>query len=386
MKWSYSLGRVFGIRIAVHVSFVLVLAWTGWLGWQEQGAAGAVWAVALTGLLFLCVVLHELGHSVVAQAFGIPVKSITLLPIGGVAAMARIPERPIQEFLIAVAGPMVNVVIVGLILLTPVSLAPNGNVTVFPTDIASLVQRLAWANIMLVVFNLLPAFPMDGGRILRSLLAMVLSYRLATRIASVLGQAMAFVFLCMGLMWNPFLILIAVFVFFGARSESRMIAVRETFRGVKASDLMTTVFDTVDARDPLWQCRILASAKGQEGFPVLNNGSVVGLLGRDSLGQQADPGALASDAMLRRFISFAPAVEMLHGWQDILALPQRVFPVLEKGHLVGIITPRELHAFLVSHGAGPRGGSRSPGPPPVPFSRRPSPSSQPRRSWRIDLG
>ena len=373
MKWSLSLGRVFGIRIAVHATFALVLCWAGWLGWQERGASGAAWAVALTGLLFACVVLHELGHSLVAQRFGVQVRSITLLPIGGVATMARIPDRPIQEFLIAAAGPLVNVVIVAVIWLTRVPLMPEGDVSMFPVDLPSLVQRLAWANVVLVVFNLLPAFPMDGGRMLRSLLAMVLPYRQATRIASVLGQTMAFGFLCLGLVGSPFLVLIGVFVFLGARGESRMVSLRESFRGVRAGDLMTTVFDTVDARDPLWQCRVLAGAGNQDAFPVLRDGQVVGLLEREHLGPGAEPGMVAADVMTRRFISFAPAVELLHGWQDILALPQRVFPVLADGRLVGIISPREVQAHLVSHGAlrPPAGG-----PPPVPSSRR----------WRIDLG
>lgn len=372
MKWSFSLGRVCGIRIAVHSTFVLVLLWAGWLGWEESGGRGAAWAVALAGLLFACVVLHELGHSLVAQRFGVHVRSITLLPIGGVATMARIPEKPLEELLIAVAGPLVNVVIVAAIGLAGVPLLPQGETTVFPVDFLSLLQRLAWANAVLVVFNLLPAFPMDGGRILRSVLAMMLSYGQATRIASALGQAMAFIFLCLGLTGSPFLILIAVFVFLGARGESRMIALRESFRGVLASDLMTTAFASVDAGDPLWQCRALAAVRNQEGYPVMDKGRLVGLLDRESFGPGVDPGTPVAEAMRRRFISFAPAVEMLHGWQDILTLPQRVFPVLSEGQVVGIITPRELQAFFAARHLG--------GPEPTPRRAHAS------RAWRINLG
>ena len=174
MKWSIPLGRVWGIPIRMHLTFILLLAWIAWLGWSVDGLRASLWAVALIICLFACVVLHELGHSLVAMRFGAHVRSVTLLPIGGVASMKSIPEKPYQELLVSLAGPSVNLVIAAVLVAVRGGYHPLGEQSVFPTNIGELADALVNANLILAVFNLIPAFPMDGGRVLRSLLALFL--------------------------------------------------------------------------------------------------------------------------------------------------------------------------------------------------------------------
>ncbi|HMP96623.1 MAG TPA: site-2 protease family protein [Kiritimatiellia bacterium] len=216
-----------GIPLIVHWSFLLILGWSGYQGYGIGGWRGGLFTITLTLLLFVCVVLHELGHALMARRYGILTRSITLLPIGGVAALDRIPRRPIQELLIAVAGPLVNVLIMA-------ALYP---LTGWPADffvfrglwgVGLMLELLFYVNLVMVVFNLIPAFPMDGGRIVRSLLALVVSYERATAIASVLGQVLALGMVAAGFYWNPFLILIGIMIFFGARKENQMVQRRST--------------------------------------------------------------------------------------------------------------------------------------------------------------
>lgn len=217
MKWSARLGRVAGIDVRLHASFALICAWIGWLAWRDtQSLGGVMNGLALVLLLFACVLMHEYGHALTAQRFGIGTRHITLLPIGGVALLERIPDRPLQEVAIALAGPAVNVVIAGLLWLV-VPVAGNGT-------LAGILQTLISANLLLAGFNLLPAFPMDGGRVLRALLALRFGRVRATRYAAWVGRMMAVGFAVYGGRSNPILILIAGFVWFAAGAESRAVA------------------------------------------------------------------------------------------------------------------------------------------------------------------
>lgn len=223
MRGSWRLTRIAGIDISVHWSFGLLLAFVVFSALFSNGLVAALSEAAFISMLFGCVVLHELGHAMAARAFGIPTHGITLLPIGGVAQLDRIPRNPWQEFLIAIAGPAVNVVIaVCLLLVLPISyglgeLASVGWLT------GGLATRLLVVNVALVVFNMLPAFPMDGGRVLRAVLAAFTDYYSATRIAVRVGQAVAILFAIVGLFYNPFLLLIAGFVFLAAQAELRQL-------------------------------------------------------------------------------------------------------------------------------------------------------------------
>src|SRR5436190_9820340 len=207
MGWSLPIFRIAGIQLRIHVTFLLLIAWLAFGYYAEGGSAVAANRVIFVLLLFLCVVLHEFGHALTAKSFGINTPDITLLPIGGVARLERMPEEPRQELIIAIAGPAVNVVIAACLFLVIGSRHVFSSTVVQGND---MIGQLLSINVMLVLFNLLPAFPMDGGRILRALLATRMSYVRATQVAANVGQGFAFLFGFIGLFGpNPWLIFIA---------------------------------------------------------------------------------------------------------------------------------------------------------------------------------
>ncbi len=349
MRWSFPLGRVFGIRIGVHATFVLILIWFGWLGWQHGGMNSAMWALALVLVLFTCVVLHELGHSVAAKFFGIEVHSITLLPIGGVAAMKAIPEEPHKELIIAVAGPMVNVVIVAVLVLAVGGMPGWADMPVLPGTVGELANHILLANIVLVIFNMIPAFPMDGGRVLRSMLASVIPYGSATAWATGIGQFLSVAFFVMGFWITPLLMIIAVFVFLGAESENRMVRMKDSLRDVHAGDIMMTDYAAVSPDDTLRICLDYYYRRRQEDFPVFVDGGMIGLLPRriwqEALHRHGEK-ARVEDHMLRRFVSLHPDTVLASAFQDILAMNQGVYPVMEHGQMRGFITPEYVSRHL----------------------------------------
>lgn len=219
MRWSYRIARVAGIEVRIHVTFLILLAWFGWMFWQEGGMAGAVQGVGFILLLFLCVLLHEFGHAFAARVYGIRTPDITLLPIGGVARLERMPDKPVQELVVALAGPAVNVVIILVLIFVLAANIRMANFAELDRVGGSLAAKLLTVNVMLVLFNAIPAFPMDGGRVLRSLLAMKLNYVLATTIAARIGQVLAVGFAVVGIFGAPMLLFIALFVFAGAEQE-----------------------------------------------------------------------------------------------------------------------------------------------------------------------
>src|SRR5512133_183850 len=221
MKWQWKLGKFAGIDVYVHATFLLLIGWVGYSHWLEHHN----WGEVLSGILFilalfLCVVLHEYGHALTARKYGIKTRDITLYPIGGVARLERMPDKPIEELWVALMGPAVNVVIAAALfayLFVTNSLVPVNELTVAS---GSFLVRLMAVNISLVLFNLIPAFPMDGGRVLRALLAMRMEYVRATQVAANIGQGMAFLLGFIGLFGNPFLLFIALFVWIGASQEA----------------------------------------------------------------------------------------------------------------------------------------------------------------------
>jgi len=232
MTWSYRIARIVGIDVKIHLSFVLLPVIFGYLGWRQGGPAAAGESILFILLLFVCVVLHEFGHALAGRCFGIRTPDITLLPIGGVARMERIPEKPSQELAIALAGPAVNVLIAAV--LGGVLATTGGIFLITPEKWRTIFQNLMTINLALVVFNLVPAFPMDGGRVLRAVLGFFLPFTTSSRIAARTGQVMALLFVIGGFLWNPMLLLIAFFVFNGARQEIDYIRQREEFDALVA--------------------------------------------------------------------------------------------------------------------------------------------------------
>jgi Zn-dependent protease/predicted transcriptional regulator len=299
--------------------------------------------------LFTCVVLHEFGHALTAQRFGIKTRDITLLPIGGVARLERMPDDPRQELLVAVAGPAVNVVIAAAILV--VRWVTDGPIALQELSVAEgpFLGRLMMINVVLVLFNLLPAFPMDGGRILRALLAMRMDYMKATQVAAHLGQGFALLFGLIGLFSNPFLIFIALFVWIGAAQEAAMTQMKTALAGIPLERAMITDFQTLAPSDSLARAVELLLAGSQQDFPVLDGGAVEGVLCRSdliaALARQGER-SLVSEVM-RRGVPTADASEMIEvAFQRLQGRACPTIPVLRRGKLVGLVTMENVGEFV----------------------------------------
>jgi len=290
MRWSWQILKVAGIPIRVHATFVLVLLYAALIA-RGQGALVILESIAFILALFTCIVLHELGHALTAARYGVRTRDITLLPIGGVARLERIPEKPRQEIAVALAGPAVNIVIAAALFLV-LFLQSEAWAFATPATMTMLLQRNFFArllatNIVIVLFNLIPAFPMDGGRVLRALLATRLDYLRATQIAANVGQGIAFLFGLLGL-WtqNPILLLIALFVLFGAGQEAAAVQMRSTFDGIPVWRAMIRDFRALQASEPLSRAVELLLDGHQQDFPVLADGpgsEPLGILTRSDL-------------------------------------------------------------------------------------------------------
>lgn len=355
MKWSIRIGSPFGIPVRVHLTFLLLLAWYGALIWREEPSAGAVVrGLAFILTLFLCVVLHELGHALVARRYGIPTRDITLLPIGGVARLEKMPDDPRQELWVALAGPAVNVVIAGAIFLLSRITATLPSVEAMSLTGGSFLARVMWVNIFLVLFNLLPAFPMDGGRVLRALLATRMEYPRATRLAATIGQSMAFLFGFAGLFSNPMLILIGLFVWIGAAQEAGMVQMKYSLSGIPVSRAIVTEFRTLAPSDTLATAIELTLAGTQRDFPVVENGTLVGLLQqRDMLAALARGGTdVPVAAVMQRDFEVVQLSDMVEAAFRRLGVRRSTSaPVLSQGRLVGMVTMDNIGELLAIQGA-----------------------------------
>src|SRR5213595_233697 len=353
MSWSLPIFRIAGIQLRIHITFLLLIAWLAFGYYAQGGSAVAAGRVIFVLLLFLCVVLHEFGHAFAAKAFGINTPDITLLPIGGVARLERMPEEPIQELIIAAAGPAVNLIIALCLLLT------GGSFVYPPTAESSLNDVLLTINVVLLLFNLLPAFPMDGGRVLRALLATRLSYARATQIAATVGQGFAFVFGFIGLIWNPFLIFIALFVYIGASQEAALAQMKDVSRRFPVSSAMVREFRTLPADATLEEAVDALLATSQHDFPVMDaTGNVAGLLTRHDLIaalRKNDPDLRVGDVMRRDI----PTVTTGTRFEDAFRIMQEcncpAVPVLDRmKRLVGLLTPENVTELMMVQSAMPQ--------------------------------
>jgi len=356
MSWSFRIGRFYGIDVYVHFTFILLLGFIGLSYWmQTRELTSALAGIAFFAALFGCILLHEYGHALTARKFGVKTRDITLLPIGGLARLERMPDKPMQEFWVALAGPAVNVVIATVLfayLLVSNQLDALGELSLTG---GSFVARVASVNVFLVAFNLIPAFPMDGGRVLRSLLATRMEYSQATAIAARLGQFLAIVFAFVGLFWNPMLIFIAFFVWIGAAQESEMARIKSALEGLPMQRMMITDFEVLAPSDPLSRAVDFIIAGFQQEFPVVEaDGSLVGLLTRSDLITalaSKGPNALVHEVMQRQF----ETAETNETAENVLAKLQQCgsgsLPVMEKGRLVGILTSENLGEFLMIQNA-----------------------------------
>lgn len=356
MRWSFKLVTVAGIDIKVHATFALILLYVAYLQWR-QGASLSTGLIAVVFVLalFVCVVLHELGHALTAKRYGVTTRDIILLPIGGVARLEKIPDQPRQELAIAAAGPAVNVVIAGLLVAGLVATGTWASLEELARGGGSFWQELALVNIFLVVFNLLPAFPMDGGRILRALLAFRLDYVRATRIAASLGQGLAFLLGFLGLFSNPFLVFIALFVWIGASHESNAVRLRQNLGGIPVSQVMLTDFHVLSPHDLLSRAVELTIAGSQQDFPVVDaNGRPIGLLTQPQLfAALSQTGATQPTAtvMDSDFDIARPEEQIGPVLERLRARGARTIPVVLDQRITGLLTLENIGEFLAIQSA-----------------------------------
>lgn len=355
MKWSWKLVRVAGIDVYIHATFFLLLFWVGYSYW----IATQNWSAVMTGisfiiLLFVCVVMHEYGHALTARRYGIGTKKITLYPIGGVAQLAKMPDDPRQEIKVAFAGPAVNIVI-ALVLWIILQIA-GFEVTdsTYQLTPQSLLFNLMIINLALAIFNLLPAFPMDGGRVFRAWLATRMERDRATRIAANVGQVLAIGLGILGMMYNPFLIFIAVFVWIGAASESGMEQIKAAMNGKSIRHVMQTEFHTLAPGDTLQQAIDLTLQGSQKDFPVMYGTEVVGVLTQKELllGLQQDGSHARVESHLCKNTSY---INLNDNIQNVIdKLPNEhcnLLMVVDQHRLVGVINMENLMEYFQIHRA-----------------------------------
>ena len=355
MKWSWRIARVAGIGIYIHATFFLLLAWIAFAEYRHAGTIGAVVeALAFILALFGTVVLHELGHALTARRYGIATRDITLLPIGGVARLERLPDKPIEELWVALMGPAVNVVIAAVLFVYLYFTGGLAELRDLSVTSGSFLTRLMLVNISLVLFNLLPAFPMDGGRVLRALLAMRMDYVRATQVAASIGQGMAFLFGLFGLFNNPFLLFIAFFVWIGASQEANMVQIRNSISGIPVTNAMQTRFDTLSPSDRLDRVVNLILAGSQQDFPAVENGQFVGLLTRDdfirALSEHGQNTPVAE--VLRRNVPSVDSHDMVEtALMRLQETGAKTLPVMHAGRFVGLVTSENITEFLMIRSA-----------------------------------
>lgn len=342
MKGSYRLVKVAGIDVRVHVTFFLLLAFYGWSFFQSGGLAGAIAGLTLILSLFLCVLLHEFGHAFAARRYGIRTPDITLLPIGGLARLERMPDSPRQELIIALAGPAVNVGIVGIIVLmlghlpNPLAIRNGGG--------GGFLEILFLLNVMLILFNMIPAFPMDGGRVLRSLLAMRLPRVQATLIAARTGQALAVLFAGYALFFSQppawILLFIAVFVFMGAKQELAHAQMRVSAQSLRVGDVMNTSFRALPADVQVGD--LLARLKGntQNVFPLVDDSlHLQGIATRDELLQATRelPPQSSAKSVARTLPALSPETSLHEALETLQRLAEPELPVVNlSSQIVGL--------------------------------------------------
>jgi Zn-dependent protease len=353
MSWSFSIGTVLGSELRVHATFLLLLAWIGTAAFASGGPIAAMVNVAFVVVLFACVVAHEFGHALMARRFGVRTPDITLLPIGGMARLEKIPEAPAQEIAVALAGPAVNIVIwAGLTLLFGVGDSLSTLGAIDETG-EGFVARLAAVNLFLAAFNMIPAFPMDGGRVLRAALATRMDRVLATRIAATAGQVIAFGFGVLGLTTgNPLLLLIAIFVFLAAMAENSDVALHDLAKGYLARDAIITSYESLSPDASMTSAEAALLRTTQTEFPVLDSSKrLVGFLTQAAVvssAQASHPKKLVEEAM----VTDVATLKLTDPLQDVLDLLQDsdtpfVAVSDRSGHFVGYVTRQNIGEWML---------------------------------------
>jgi len=378
-RWTFRIATVVGVPIRIHATFGLLLVWIVWVA--GVGGRPVLMQLALVAGVFTCIVLHELGHVLVARRFGIGTRDITLYPIGGVSRLERMGE-PREELPISLAGPAVSFALAVVLWAAVIALDRPVSWEALTSESPGYLELLAFINTILVIFNLMPAFPMDGGRILRASLALRIDRVTATRIAARIGRTFAVFFGVFGLLaGNLVLPIIAIFVFLGSKAEEQMQTVTAATRGNTVADAMITRFEVLAPDDALDVAAERLLRTDQADYPVLREGEVTGLLTRSRL-LRALAGVRretrVADVMIRAFPTVAPEDDLESVFQKLAQPPALPLLVMDDGKLVGIVTAENLSEFVLlaqvqarveARGSAPRRRPTRRGPGTLPTSR-----------------
>lgn len=360
MKWSLKIATIAGTEVRIHLTFFILLVFVAMQGMSGgQGTSGAIEAVLFVSAAFFCVLLHEFGHVFAARGYGIRTPDITLLPIGGVARLERMPRKPTHELVVAICGPLVNVAIAGAIWLA------LGIKVAMTSDLHFGQAGHFWENLMrwnliMVAFNLIPAFPMDGGRVLRAFLAMFADYGKATRWAATIGQGIALsvaLWMLLSKEFHPVLLLIAFFIFMAAGQEAAAVTQEEATSGLRVRDGMVTEFHTLSAKATLRDAVDLLLAGTQQDFPMLDTGgNMLGILTRNRLiSALSEHGALhpAVEVLQPCADSVTPMVSLAEGLERLRATSCPAIPVVDpvNGKLIGLLTAENVGEVLMVRAA-----------------------------------
>ncbi|MCS6973032.1 MAG: site-2 protease family protein, partial [Cyclobacteriaceae bacterium] len=352
LKYSLSLGRFAGIRVFVHWTFLILIGWIVFINLKQGlGPVDIFWSVLFVLSIFACVTAHELGHALAARRYNIKTHNITLLPIGGVAQLESIPEKPKEELVVALAGPLVNIIIAGALYPFVKLTAPEvEQLNITHLNHFNFLPSLMAVNIWLALFNLIPAFPMDGGRVLRALLSLQMERARATRIAASVGQLLALGFIFFGFFFNPFLIFIGLFIYLGAQGEASVATAQSLLSGYVVADALLREIPVLEAGDTIEHASDRLLATQNRNFLVMKNGEPAGTLSRDEIIRALREGkgsAPVEEAMDAQFIRLDLNEPLEQAWLKLHRAQKSVAPVFQQGRLVGLLDTENISEFLM---------------------------------------
>jgi Zn-dependent protease/predicted transcriptional regulator len=354
MKWSITIAKIFGIPVRLHLTFLGFLLFIAIMNAVRGGIHSATYGVLFIIAIFISVTIHEIGHSLVAQSYGIKVKDITLLPIGGVSRIERIPDDPKQELRIAVTGPLVSFGIALLLFIIIILIAGPKGISGFSFVGGRFLPNLMWVNVLIGIFNILPGFPMDGGRVFRAILAQRMGYVKATKIAASVGQGFAILLGIVGLFFNIWLVFIAFFIYIGAGEEERMVQVRSLLRDIPVAKVMATNFQKLSPDDTLRKALEHIYHGFQEDFPVVSENKIVGILTKNEILSSLHKLGLdtkVTEVMKKDFIAVKPNQMLTEVYEQIKRCGCSSLPVVKGNELLGIITMEAIGQFFMFESA-----------------------------------
>jgi Zn-dependent protease/CBS domain-containing protein len=351
--WTWNLGRIAGIPIRMHLTLLVLLVWiASSYMLQGLGFSAAALGLVLVVTIFAIIVVHELGHALVARRYGIATRDIMLLPVGGIASLERMPDKPHQELAVAIVGPLINLALAGILYIGITAVGGTTRITEATTIGGAIATQLMWINIGLALFNLIPAFPMDGGRVLRALLAMRMSHDRATDIAARLGKFFAVAIAIFGIFYNPLLLLIAFVVWVGASQERALVQLKTAISGVPVSAAMLRRVESVTPEQPLEDAAAMLLRGGLNQLPVIDHGEPIGVITRSDVAtalSHAGPDAKVANAPHHAIVMVSPADSLDMVLDKLRQAPDSIALVIDHGAPVGVLTAEHLAAYVAMH-------------------------------------